>query len=975
MKEKKSNIKNKPIILEDDQKASINRLVGLFLIVYSILCFTSGNIGCALNIPFTFLFGSFAPIGLLVMMALGIYMLLFKKIFDKFKPIQYVLITMIVLFALALATATEANQTMGFADCFSKYVGKDGIYRWNFKFLLAGESNSIAQLGGGIIGYMLYGLINTITSKNHVITIVICWILFIGGIFIMAAPHISKLIKWIKDKIASSKAKKEEQRQNEGQTPSRTFKWKNKQTEVNNVTSSKDVDDLLETTEINITGEDFSFKKSGVMKKTRLNSMIDAFDDDIYTENYKEHKANNPSTPLPFQMESRLTDLYTDDFAEKEGRSNTHIHQTPTSFISTPEVSLKTNYDVTPSFNKKVEEKSSYVYNEEPVIVEQSQVTISEQPVIIPQTNKIVEEKVYKEAPVVTSHPQIDIFDEKPVVVSKEEVSITPTFNEVVITDNATSEVEIKEVVINEEQPVIIEENKQEEVQQEEVVEENKDISINEQKAPALDFNEIPYELPPLYLLKDSNDNGANALNEEVARQKAEILMEKMKELNVAATINAFVVGPSVTRFEISLAPGVRVGTFTNLQEDFKLALGVNSIRIESPIPGKSAIGIEVPNQYRAMVTMKEIITKMPNKKHKLYVPVGKDITGNPLSFPICDMPHCLISGATNSGKSVCANTIILSLLLNYKPSDVRLIMVDPKRVEMLFYKDIPHLLCPIITESEKARVALDKLCVEMNKRFTEFSKVGVKNISSYNELMLSQGKYKMPFIILVVDEFAELMLCKNHNAVEERIQKLAQLGRAAGIHLILSTQRPDVNVIPGTIKTNLPCRMTFRLSSLVDSRTVIDVGGAEKLLNNGDMLLLTPDFTGLRRVQGVYVSDKEISDVVEYCKKQAGPQYDVNFLDLRSEEEKLEEEKLKYVLSGNNNNEAGVRDDMYEEVKALVIRENKASASYLQRKFPIGYAKAARYIDMLEEDGIIGPENGSRPREVLISNEEHFDE
>lgn len=979
MKEKKSNIKNKPFVLEDDQKASINRLVGLFLIVYSILCFTSGNIGCALNIPFTFLFGSFAPIGLLVMMALGIYMLLFKKMFNKLKPIHYVLITMIAIFALALATATEANQTMGFSDCFSKYVGKDGIYRWNFKFLLAGESNSIAQLGGGIIGYMLYGLINTITSKNHVITIVICWILFIGGIFIMAAPHISRLIKWIKEKVAASKAKKEERRQLEGQNPSKPFKGKNKQVETNSNITSKDVDDLLETTEINITGEDFSFKKSGDMKKTRLNSMIDAFDDDIYTENYKDHKTNAPSTPLPFQMESRLTDLYTDDFAEKEGRSNTHIPQTQTSFISTPEVSLKTNYDVTPKFKNKVEEKPSYVYNEEPVIVEQSQVTITDKPVIIPQTNKPLEGKVYKEAPVINAHPQIDIFNEEPVVTTKEEVNVTPIKEEVEVSDNDDSQVEISEVVIDEVKPVVIEEKSQEEVtvvkEETPVIEEKEDVSVNEQKAPALDFNEIPYDLPPLYLLKDANDNGANALNEEVARQKADILMEKMKELNVAATINAFVVGPSVTRFEISLAPGVRVGTFTNLQEDFKLALGVNSIRIESPIPGKSAIGIEVPNQYRAMVTMKEIITKMPNKKHKLYVPVGKDITGNPLSFPICDMPHCLISGATNSGKSVCANTIILSLLLNYKPSDVRLIMVDPKRVEMLFYKDIPHLLCPIITESEKARVALDKLCVEMNNRFTEFSKVGVKNIASYNELMLSKGKYKMPFIILVVDEFAELMLCKNHNAVEERIQKLAQLGRAAGIHLILSTQRPDVNVIPGTIKTNLPCRMTFRLSSLVDSRTVIDVGGAEKLLNNGDMLLLTPDFTGLRRVQGVYVSDKEISDVVEYCKKQAGPQYDPNFLDLRTEEEKMEEEKLKYVLSGNNNNESSVNDDMYEEVKALVIREGKASASYLQRKFPIGYAKAARYIDMLEEEGIIGPENGSKPREVLVTSEEHFDE
>ena len=484
-------------------------------------------------------------------------------------------------------------------------------------------------------------------------------------------------------------------------------------------------------------------------------------------------------------------------------------------------------------------------------------------------------------------------------------------------------------------------------------------------------FDESDYVLPPLDLLQDATDNGANAINEQVALEKTQILVEKMSELNVNATINTHVVGPAVTRFEISLAPGVRVGSFTNLQEDFKLALGVNSIRIESPIPGKSAIGIEVPNQERAMVSLKEIITQMPCKKDKLYVPVGKDITGTPLSFPIVSMPHCLISGATNSGKSVCVNSIILSLLMNYKPSEVKMIMVDPKRVEMLFYKDIPHLLCPIITDSEKARVALDKLCVEMDKRFTIYSEIGVKNIATYNEFMEAKGKEKMPFIILVVDEFAELMLSKSHNIVEEKIQKLAQLGRAAGIHLILSTQRPDVNVIPGTIKTNLPCRMTFRLSSLADSRTVIDLSGAEKLLNNGDMLLLTPDFTGLRRVQGVFVSDFEIASVVDYCKKQAGPQYDSNFLDLRTEEEKDSDEKLKYVSSGNTNKENEINDLVYQDIKRLVVKEQKASTSYLQRKFGFGYQKAARYMDMLEEDGIVGPENGSRPRDVLISSEE----
>ncbi len=915
MKEKKSNLKNNNVSIEDEQKTSLTRLIGLFLIVYSILCYTSSDIGCALSVPFSFLFGSFTPIALLIVAIMGIYMLMFKKVFNSFSTIQYILISLIILFSLTLATATEPNQTMTFSTCFGRYIGRDGIYRWNYRFLLANEENSITQLGGGMIGYMIYGIINSITSQNYTITIVISWIILGGTIFIFLAPYIAKVIRFIKKiykkssekraerkKLKKEKQEKEEQLRQEKLKEEKAIEF-NLQTENN----SENIDDLLETTEINITGDNYNYFKSSNKKDNKLSNILSSFDDDIYPETILNPKS---STVNDFSSEVRLTDTYSEDFAEieKENKEKKDLKMT----------SLNTQN-----------------------------------------------------------------MDSKEQQLIQDEIQLKPTFevDENVKLENIHESFEIKE---KNEKQIEIEEKVQFENLEDVLIKENNAIDEKianlknknlEKGKETADFNEIPYELPPLYLLKDASDNGANAQNEEVAKEKAEILMEKMRELNVSATINAFVVGPSVTRFEIALAPGVRVGSFTNLQEDFKLALGVNSIRIESPIPGKSAIGIEVPNLHRAMVSMKEIITKMPNKKQKLYVPVGKDITGTPLSFPICDMPHCLISGATNSGKSVCANTIILSILMNYKPSEVRLIMVDPKRVEMLFYKDIPHLLCPIITESEKARVALDKLCLEMDKRFTTFSKVGVKNIASYNEYMVANGNYKMPFILLVVDEFAELMLCKNHNIVEEKIQKLAQLGRAAGIHLILSTQRPDVNVIPGTIKTNLPCRMTFRLSSLVDSRTVIDVGGAEKLLNNGDMLLLTPDFTGLRRVQGVYVSDKEISDVVEYCKKQAGPQYDPNFLDLRTEEEKAEDEKLKYALSGNNNNENDAVDSLFEEIKRFVIKEGKASTSFLQRKFGIGYSKAARYIDMLEENGIVGPENGSKPREVLITNEEQIND
>lgn len=908
VKEKKSNLKNN-ITVEDEQKTALIRLFGLFFIVYGILCFTYGTIANILSTPFTFLFGSAASIMLLILILGGGYMLFFKKFFSSFSTIQWVLLSLILVFSLVAATATEMNSTMTFKSSFSDYLS---IYKYNYGFIIYDEVDNISLFGGGMIGYMFFGLINSLTATNYTITLVITIIVLAGVWFIFLIPYIIKFVVWLKKVITKNKEKrkikkqqkmekklKDENLKKERMKNSNPIKFNinNKLTD-NSDDNKENIDDLLETTEINITGDNFNYVKTKNHNDLKLNNLLSAFDEEIYSNDFKKSDTTN---------NSKFADICVSDFD-------------------------LTNTVVINPISKDNNINNAYVSDD----------------VSVNNNNNNNEND------------------------KNNDVIISPLGKNDLINENNNSNECIKQVNNNNLNNIAINPLNNNSVSDDSSKDIVKDENNNNEEV--VDLFSIDYELPPLYLLKESSDNGANAKNEEIARAKADILMEKMRELNVSATINAYVVGPAVTRFEIALSPGVRVGSFTNLQEDFKLALGVNSIRIESPIPGKSAIGIEIPNEYRAMVSMKEIITKMPNKKHKLYVPVGKDITGNPLSFPICDMPHCLISGATNSGKSVCANTIILSLLMNYKPSEVRLIMVDPKRVEMLFYKDIPHLLCPIITEAEKARVALDKLCDEMNKRFTLFAQVGVKNIASYNEMMVNQNKNKMPFIILVVDEFAELMLCKNHNIVEEKIQKLAQLGRAAGIHLILSTQRPDVNVIPGTIKTNLPCRMTFRLSSLVDSRTVIDVGGAEKLLNNGDMLLLTPDFTGLRRVQGVYVSDKEIADVVEFCKKQVGPQYDKNFLDLRTPEEILEEEKLKYALNGNNSNDSVSNNDtLFEDVKRCVIKEQKASTSFIQRKFGIGYAKAARYIDMLEQQGIVGPENGSKPREVLVTDEDEL--
>ena len=921
-----------------NQKSDVIRLVGLFMVVYGLFCFISGGIGKVLSVPYTFLFGFASIFMIIATILVGAYMVVSKSLLTFEKKSKYIYLSLAFLFFLMLITVGKKQLNIG--NVFQSYLGESGVYKYGKGFLDYDSSNgSIVELNGGIIGYLFFALLNSLFPNHYGISLGLTIALFSVFTIIFAFSYCLNFSIYCYRKYNDHKLKKSEPKENRVNQKEVFSHSNNNQEPIKfNVDkpTNQSSDGLLVQTEFQIEGEDVTISHTIKDKNTRLGQMINEFDEEIY-DNDKPKPNTTTRNDNSFSEGVFFGDeIDNDDFTqENENIANNEIDERVK--IDTGEISLN-DIDETKQSNETVD---SY------------------------QTNQVGEANFESQEQEGEKVDFMADFEEK-----EESNEDNPIDNQQEEVSNTESEETAKE--------------DQEEESENQIDGEEEEVA--EVKTPKVDLYNANYELPPLYLLKESTDNGANAQNEEIAKEKAEILLEKMRELNVQASISAFVVGPSVTRFEITLSPGVRVSSFTNLQEDFKLALGVNSIRIESPIPGKSAIGIEVPNKYRAMVSMKEIITKMPNKKEKLYVPVGKDITGNPLSFPICNMPHCLISGATNSGKSVCANTIILSLLMNYKPSEVRMIMVDPKRVEMLFYTDIPHLLCPIITDAERARVALDKLCDEMNKRFTTYATVGVKNIASYNELMVAQNKHKMPFILLVVDEFAELMLCKNHNIVEEKIQKLAQLGRAAGIHLILSTQRPDVNVIPGTIKTNLPCRMTFRLSSLVDSRTVIDVGGAEKLLNNGDMLLLTPDFTGLRRVQGVYVSDSEIADVVSYCKKQMGPQYDPVFLDLRTEEEKAHDEELKYALNQQNGNSNDVvskdevKDDLYEQIKDFVIKEQKASTSFLQRKFSIGYSKAARMIDMLEEEGVVGPENGSKPREVLVStnnddNQEDFED
>ena len=471
------------------------------------------------------------------------------------------------------------------------------------------------------------------------------------------------------------------------------------------------------------------------------------------------------------------------------------------------------------------------------------------------------------------------------------------------------------------------------------------------------------YKLPALSLLNAVGRNANSKSNRIAAAEGGEKLIQILEQFGVKATLVETHIGPSVTKFEIKPEPGVRVNKISNLQNDIKMALAAKDIRIEAPIPSKSTVGIEIPNIDKTTVSIRELLRSVPEKyaDSKLLFALGKDLLGQPVYGELNKMPHLLIAGATGSGKSACVNSIIISLLMRSKPDEVKLLLVDPKKVEFTAYQQIPHLIAPIINDGEEASRALKVIVNEMDQRYDKFSAVGVRNISGYNEYVAKhpeENRTKMPWIVVIIDELADLMLVAAKD-VESSIQRITQLARAAGIHLIVATQRPSVDVITGLIKSNIPSRIAFAVSSAVDSRTILDQQGAEKLLGMGDMLYIPAGETAPTRVQGVYVSDDEINRVTEFASSQGHPMYDDAFI------------RLQIVDSGGPAAVGSEEDPLYSEAKQFVIETQRASTSLLQRKYSIGYQRAARLIDMLEENGIVGPSRGSKPREVLFKKSE----
>lgn len=525
---------------------------------------------------------------------------------------------------------------------------------------------------------------------------------------------------------------------------------------------------------------------------------------------------------------------------------------------------------------------------------------------------------------------------------------------------------DIKEIPTNkpeEKEKIII--TSMEELKTKPIVEESLEKNTKQEEAESEGFYRLPKLSEIFDPLKPKKTN-----NTSFTQSNKEILERVLKDFGIAAKVVEIHIGPAVTEYELTVPPATKVSRILNIDKEIALALAAKDVIIQAPIPGKSTIGIEIPNPTISSVTLREVLESPQNLKSdaKICAALGKDIMGTPKVFDLTKMPHLLVAGSTGSGKSVCINGIIASILMRYKPTEVKLVLVDPKKVELTNYNGIPHLLCPVVSDPKKASLTLQRVVTEMDNRFQTFSDKEVKNITGYNDMIEKYNKKhpespqsKMPYIVVIIDELADLMLVASKE-VEDSITRITQLARAAGIHLIVATQRPSTDVITGLIKNNIPSRIAFAVASQIDSRTILDQRGAERLLGKGDMLYFPMGESSPTRVQGCFVNDNEIKRLIDYCKNQATAKYDSTF-----------ESVSQNTSSGSGNSAVGGDDDdAYNDVVEFAIQTGKISASLIQRRFRFGYNRAARMMDLLEARGIVGPQNGSKPREVLVKLEKN---
>ncbi|MBQ9730519.1 MAG: DNA translocase FtsK [Bacilli bacterium] len=944
-KKRKQNIKHDGLVSDEARYVLVGLLI--FLLCFIGLIERGGYLGNVVSYVFVFVFGVFWFIPLILVAFLGLYLFIRRKM--PTIKIGVSLMSILFFFIFLLIGASESEVSI--ANVFS-------IYNDRFQQITGNGWKVVidAQVGGGFLGFIIFALLSDLLTNVGARIVYILGLIL--TLFLFLKPALFKLVSFIKDDEKYERKTKKKTKSHDNKLFRNLYEELNLKDEERKEKEPLTArEKFIEDEVSNVSVETFTNSTPSSYKHKKESSILD-FDDffassssnnknksfDIFTDNLFEEKQVEPA-----EKEYRVKgyDIFSDDmfFDHKTVVKEEVIRPVEEEYLRN-KVEEETISSHETTLNPFIKEKVST-----PI---EKVIDVSDEDFFTASRNKVEEPQV--EVQPVKQNYQSNVFksDFAPDTVYMEQKTNTNEFKQTFAPkqeEKVVEEVKREEVkVVEEIKPVMEEVSKVETLTPQEAFDAKND--------PTIKPRQKPYKLPSMNLLNDIKYSDQNALIEN-AQIKSVILDNKMKSLSINGKVSNFVIAPAFTRYEIQVESNVRVSLFNQYKNDLMMALAAETIRILAPIPGSSVVGIEIPNKERISVSFKESMLGLPfdKKDKKLLVAMGKDVEGKVVSVQIDKTPHLLVAGTTGSGKSVCINTIIMSILMRTSPDEVKMILVDPKRVELSIYANMPHLLCPVITDAKKASVALKKVCEEMDLRYGILEKTGKKNIEVYNSWQTSRGGKALPYIVVIVDELADLMQVAMSD-VEDSIRRITQLARAAGIHLIVATQRPSVDVITGVIKANIPSRCAFTVSSNADSRTILDEIGAENLLGMGDMLLKLTGSTNCQRVQGCYVTDEEIEKVVEYVKSQREPEYDVNFLNL----DPPKPEQLNF----DGDIDEDYEDPVYLEILDLIKRLDTISASYLQRKFGMGFPKAGRYIDRLEKEGYIGEQQGSKPREVL---------
>lgn len=936
-KKRKQNLNSNKGFISDEARFVLVGLL-IFLLSFIGIIESGGYLGKVISFIFVYLFGVFYFIPLILIGIYGLYIFLRRRQPSVEVGPYLVTICFTLFFALIWASSWNCESGKYLGEFISEYSARFNQIRGSGLSIIVGAGRS--GVGGGLIGFFFFSLFAQIMSPVGASVVYI--IGFILSVIFLIRPIIEYIVNFINKRRGNNKY---ERKVKEPSKPIQKFSY---DTEDNSSLIKPVVDTPDE--------KDKAFKASDAL----LNSV--KVEDSLESNPLKGFIPNKEpshifkdvfeeSAPSPKQ---KSFNVFKDSLTEFDE----HIEEKPQ-----PKQTIKGfNIFKDPLGFDDVEipVKKETVQQTVTTPVKETVYDISDRD-LYQNREKVVEEKVEQVIPP-QPHLNFDLFKKDTVVPSKPlETDDVEETKETKIDDSKMTK--WREDAWKNYQKQQIEEPVEETI----VETPNIEVKKEEQKPTPKKVNKA-YKLPPASLLNEASytDMSQNQLE---ADMKAVLLNSKLASLGIKGKVKDYVVAPAFTRFQIEVQSDVKVNQIPQAKNDLMMALAASQINILAPIPGTPYVGIDIPNVQRGSVTFKECFVGLPFEKrdNKLLTAIGKDIIGKVVSIPLDETPHLLVAGSTGAGKSVCLNTIITSIIMRANPDEVQMVLIDPKRVEFSAYAAIPHLLCPVITDAKRASVALKKLCTEMDRRYSLLERSGKKNIKHYNNYVRSVGGDPLSYIVVIVDELGDLMTVAKAE-VEESVRRITQLARAAGIHLIVATQRPSVDVITGVIKANIPSRVAFAVTSNQDSRTILDEIGAEELLGKGDMLMRLSGQYNTTRVQGAFVTDEEVERVVQYAKSQREPDYNPEFLNL----DPVEVEEVNNLGDfGEDNNEV----DLYKTILKWLKNQQGVSTSSLQRKFSLGYPRAARLIDTLAEEGYIGPPNGSKPREIyyehLLDDEE----